>query len=139
MSQLPQVFDSLSHANIATLYLTPVDTQLLATRLGNLLSEKPDAIIILAFGRQCRMLNCIKTIITGEKQGRLVAVTTQCAYGGVSCCRSGAWLAQCEVLMMTINLTCDIGASALLIGSYDTPARRRQRWAHCLKDTHTVA
>ena len=143
LSELPQVFDSLSHANIATLYLTPVDTHLLATRLDNLLSEKPDAIIILAFGAgNVPYAESIKNqLLQAKKQGCLVAVTTQCAYGGVSqAYEAGAWLAQCEVLMTgRLTLPAIFARLLWLIGSYDTPARRRQRWAHCLKDTHTVA
>ncbi|EBK2343980.1 asparaginase, partial [Salmonella enterica subsp. enterica serovar Enteritidis] len=49
-------------------------------------------------------------------------------------------LAQCEVLMTgRLTLPAIFARLLWLIGNYDTPARRRQRWAHCLKDTHSVA
>lgn len=143
LNDLPQIFENLSHANIATLYLTPLDIHLLAKRLENLLSEKPDAIIIMAFGAgNVPYDKSIKDqLLTAKQQGCLVAITTQCPYGGVSqTYEAGAWLADCDVLMTgRLTLPAIFARLLWLIGNYDSIARRRQRWMHCLKDTHTVA
>ena len=143
LQALPAVSDNLANANIATLYLTPLDTQLLAKRLENLLSERPDAIIIMAFGAGNMPFDPTiqQQLLLAKKQGCLVAVTTQCPYGGISqTYEAGAWLADTDVLATgRLTLPAIFARLLWLIGNYDSPARRRKRWTHCLKDTHTVA
>lgn len=141
--QLPNVVRNLETANIATLYLTPMTADQLANTLEQTLATHPQGLIIMGFGSGNVPKNpaVIEQLQRAKKQGCLVAITTQCPFGGVSgSYEAGAWLADCDVLM-TGRLTVPAIFTRLLwlIASCDTPARRRQRWKHCLKDTHTVA
>lgn len=53
---------------------------------------------------------------------------------------AGAWLANCGVLTTArLSLPAIFARLLWLAANYDTPARRRQRWLHCLKDTHNAA
>lgn len=141
--QLPQIMARLRQAQIASLYLTPMSTEQLANTLAAILTTKPDALIILGFGAGNVPDNDVvqQQLKLAKKQGCLVAITTQCTYGGVTeQYEAGAWLSACGVLP-TRRLTMPAIYARLLwlIANYETPTRRRQRWTHCLKDTHSVA
>lgn len=143
LEQLPAVVNRLQNAHIATLYLTPMSADQLANTLEQLLANQPQGLIIMGFGAGNVPKNAavIEQLQRAKKQGCLVAITTQCPYGGVSqSYEAGAWLTDCDVLP-TGRLTVGAIFARLLwlIASCDTPARRRQRWKHCLKDTHTVS
>ena len=133
----------ISHANIAVLYLTPMTVQQLAQRLQDILTTEPHALIIMAFGAGNMADDTLirEQLYQAKQQGCLVAVSSQCAYGGVSqTYEAGAWLANCGVLTTArLSLPAIFARLLWLTANYDTPARRRQRWLHCLKDAHTVA
>lgn len=143
ITKLPEIVARLSNANIATLYLTPMSAEQLATQLQAMLTTQPAALIIMGFGagnvpKSQAVINLLKT---AKKQGCLVAITTQSPYGGVSgSYEAGAWLADCDVLLTgRLALPAVYARLLWLIASCDTPTRCRQRWTHVLKDTHTVA
>lgn len=134
---------NLSNANIIPLYCVPMAIDNFAKMLEKTLEQKPDAVILLGFGagNVPHTTDIEKLLKQAHTQGCLVAVSTQCPFGGVSqSYQAGAWLGDCHVLP-TGRLTVPAIFARLLwlVGQYDTPARRRQRWTHCLKDTHTVA
>lgn len=143
LTALPDVLARLTQANIATLYLTPMSAVQLEHTLTQLLATQPQALILLGFGAGNVPFSpeIRAQLIQAKKQGCLVAVTTQCPYGGVSQhYEAGAWLADCDVLPTgRLTLPAIYARLLWLIGQCDTATRRRQRWTHCLKDTHTVA
>lgn len=69
-----------------------------------------------------------------------MAVSSQCAYGGVSqTYEAGAWLANCGVLTTArLSLPAIFARLLWLTANYDT-LKGGARRLHCLKDAHTVA
>ncbi len=141
--QLPQVIKQLGLANIATLYLTPMSADQLAGQLEQILANSPQAIIMMGFGAGNVPYHqaVVDKLKQAKKDGCLVVITTQCPYGGVSqSYEAGAWLTDCGVVSSgRLTLPAIYARLLWLIANYDTPTRRRQRWTHILKDTHTVA
>lgn len=142
MESLEITVKNLSNANIIPLYCVPMGIEYFAKMLERTLEQQPDALILLGFGSgNVPHDKAIEKLLKqAHSQGCLVAVSTQCPFGGVSqSYAAGAWLADCHVVP-TGRLTIPAIFARLLwlIGQYDTPSRRRSRWTHCLKDTHTV-
>ena len=135
--------NNLSNAKIVPIYLVPMALQDFVQILENTLKTHPDAIILLGFGAGNVLHNKAIEILLNQAhaQGCLVAVTTQCPFGGISqSYEAGAWLADCQVVPTgRLTLPAIFARLLWLIGRYDNATRRRTRWTHCLKDTHTVA
>lgn len=143
VGQLNEVIERLNQAKIHSIFLTPMSVEQLESQIEQCLEAQAQAIMLIGFGAGNVLLsdNIKQRLKDAKKQGCLVAVTTQCPFGGISqTYEAGAWLFDCNVLP-TGRLTIPAIYARLLwlIGQYDTPSRRRQSWRHCLKDIHTVA
>lgn len=137
------VCQALAQAHIVTLYLTPMSGEQLALQLQTLLATQPDGLIVLGFGAgNVPESPAVKAQLKkAHAQGCLVVISSQSPYGGVSTSyQAGAWLVDCKVLPSgRLTLPAIFARLLWLTATYDSPARRRQRWHHVLKDTYTVA
>ncbi|OBX75847.1 L-asparaginase 1 [Moraxella atlantae] len=143
IAQLPMVCQRMAVAKIVTVYAVPMAADAWQGYFAALIQQAPDGLILLGFGagnflQSPEVENALKQL---KAQGCLVVASTQCPYGGAdSTYAAGAWLAECGVLSSGRLTVAAIYARLLwLTAQYDTPSRRRQRWRHCMKDTHSVA
>lgn len=141
-AQLETVCQRMTSANIVSVYAVPMSADAWQSNFEALLQNSPDGLILLGFGtgnflHTPAMEKVLKQL---KAQGCLVVATTQCPYGGADATyAAGAWLAECGVLPSGRLTVAAIFARLLwLTVQYDTPSRRRQRWRHCMKDTHSV-
>ena len=130
-------------ATIHALYCLPNDPEVLCRQLQALLNSPPCGIILLGFG--AGNIPYSPTLAAALQQaydsGHMVVCASQCPFGGVSdSYAAGSWQYDYHVIAGGRLTIAAIYARLLwLLLRYDTPARRRQRWAHTVSQTTTTA
>lgn len=100
-NNLTQTVKNLSQSKITPIFITPMMADDLAKNIQNALNDKPNALILLGFGAGNIPHNDkVETALQQAfEQNCLVAITTQCPFGGVSgAYEAGTWLAKYYVL-----------------------------------------
>lgn len=124
--------EDLPNLNIAVYYALPLNPELLAQQLEQLLASKPQAMIILAFGAgNLPQHPAIETVLQQAQQAKvLLVLSTQVAFGGVNFnYAAGHWLAQFGVLSAgNWSLAALYARLALLLCQPLGFEQRRQQW-----------
>ena len=129
-------------ATIHALYCLPNDPEVLCLQLQGLLKSPPCGIILLGFG--AGNIPYSPALAAALQQaydcGHMVVCASQCPFGGVSdSYAAGSWQYEYQVIAGGRLTIAAIYARLLwLLLRYDTPARRRQRWAHTVSQTSTT-
>ncbi len=139
LAQQP-VIDSAAHlVVVATVYCVPNNSDWLVMQLRSLLSLAPMGIMLIGYGAGNVPYSAPLATLLDQlyQQGHLVVCTTQCPYGGVSeAYAAGSWQYAHQVISAGRLTISAIYARLLWLHlAYDTPARRRQRWAYMLRQT----
>lgn len=101
INDINKTIANLQKANIITLFVSPTHADNLATQLKHILTQQPTALILLGFGAGNLPHNADveQALLQAQQQECLVAISTQCPFGGVSASYdAGAWLGRCGVL-----------------------------------------
>ena len=130
--QRPLALEALSSLNIAVYYALPLSPEILARQLQDLLSSKPQALIILAFGAgNLPQHAAIEAVLQQAQLDRiLVVLSTQVAFGGVNFSyAAGHWLAQFGVLSAgNLSLAASYARLAWLLCQPLSFEQRQQQW-----------
>lgn len=131
-----------NEAKIHALYCLPNDPEVLCLQLQALLKTPPCGIILLGFGAGNIPYSpaLAATLQQAYDCGHMVVCASQCPFGGVSdSYAAGSWQYNYQVIAGGRLTIAAIYARLLwLLLRYDTPARRRQRWAHTVKQNSTT-
>ena len=127
------------YTRIHALYCLPNDAEVLCIQLQALLSQPPCGIILLGFGAGNVPYSpaLAAALQKAYDCGHMVVCASQCPFGGVSdSYAAGSWQYDYQVIAGGRLTIPAIYARLLwLLLSYDTPARRRQRWTYTVKQT----
>ncbi|ELA08049.1 asparaginase/glutaminase [Moraxella macacae 0408225] len=137
LENLDNTLKNLANAKILPIFLTPMSGDDLANLLQNMLKHKPDALILLGFGagNLPHSQAVEQALIQAYTQNCLVAISTQCPFGGVSnSYQAGAWLNEFYVFNTESLTVATIFARLLwLVATVNQVQNRRQVWQKMLK------
>ncbi len=126
---------------VHAIYCLPNMPDIVSKQLQALLNEPPCGVILLGFGAgnvpySKALADALKH---AYQQGHMVVCASQCPFGGVSASyAAGSWQYDYHVIAGGRLTIPAIYARLLwLMLRYDTPARRRQRWTHTVKQAGT--
>lgn len=136
LENMDNTLQNLANARVLPIFLTPMSADNLADLIRTMLKNQPNALMLLGFGAGNLPHNqAVEQALTdAHAQGCLVAISTQCPFGGVSdSYQAGAWLNEFFVLN-TGRLTIPAIFARLLwlIATVDNVKDRRKIWQKML-------
>lgn len=136
MSVNAQIIARSTQAAVYPLYCMPNDSEVLELQLRALLDRPASGIILIGFGAgNVTYSPAIAELLDQAYQrGHLLVSASQCAFGGVGeSYAAGSWQYEHHVISGgRLTLPAIYARLLWLHLRFDTPARRRQRWSHCI-------
>lgn len=141
-AMIGKIKNRAENAQIHAIYCLPNSPDILYNQLQDLFSQPPCGIVLLGFG--AGNIPYSPALATTLQQaydcGHMVICASQCPFGGVSdSYAAGSWQYDHGVISGGRLTIPAIYARLLwLLLSYDSPARRRQRWTYMVNQTETT-
>lgn len=137
-----QIIERSTQAAVYPLYCMPNDSAVLELQLRSLIDRPASGIILIGFGAgNATYSPAIAELLNQAYQrGHLVVSASQCAFGGVGeTYAAGSWQYEHHVISGgRLTLPAIFARLLWLHLRFDTPARRRQRWTHCVNQATLV-